>query len=148
MKLKHFGFNRGGGGVDDAIDCNGFGLAHAIGACGGLVFYGGIPPWIGDDDVIGSSDIEAGAARFKADEEGVVGACLEGVYDVFAFMRGSSSVEIEAGDIVGEEVLFDEVEEVGELTKYESAMAICFQVGDELGDGEHFSAGEGARGVE
>ena len=45
------------------------GLADAVGAVDGLVFDGGIPPRIEEDDVAGGGEIQAEAAGLQRDEE-------------------------------------------------------------------------------
>ena len=53
-------------------------LADAVGAVDGLRLRGGIPPWIQQEDVVGSREIEADTARLQADEKrGNVRICLE-----------------------------------------------------------------------
>jgi hypothetical protein len=44
-------------------------LADAMGAVGGLVLDGRVPPGIVVDDGVGGGEVEAGAAGFEADEE-------------------------------------------------------------------------------
>ena len=44
-------------------------LADAVGAVGGLVLDGGVPPGIHVDDVVGGGEVEPGAAGLEADQE-------------------------------------------------------------------------------
>jgi len=41
-----------GVGGDESIDGDGAGLADAVGAVGGLIFHGGVPPGVHVDDVV------------------------------------------------------------------------------------------------
>jgi hypothetical protein len=45
------------------------GLADAMRSIDGLVFNGGIPPRIEEDDVAGGGEVEAGPTGFQRDEE-------------------------------------------------------------------------------
>lgn len=53
----------------EAEDRDGFGLADAVGAVGGLGFGGGVPPWVEVDHDIRGGQVEAVAAGFEGDEE-------------------------------------------------------------------------------
>jgi len=44
-------------------------MPNALGAVGGLHFHGGIPLRVEVDDIIGGGQVQAHAARFKADEK-------------------------------------------------------------------------------
>ena len=56
-------------GTDETTDGDVFVLPDAVGAVGGLVFRGGIPPRVKQDDVIRSGEVEPHAAGFERDEE-------------------------------------------------------------------------------
>ena len=58
-----------GAAADEFVDEDGFGLADAVGAVGGLVFGGGVPPGVVVDDGVCGGEVEAGAAGFEGDEE-------------------------------------------------------------------------------
>ncbi len=91
MELHHFLFDGVAG--DQPIDGDGAGLADAVGAVGGLVFGGGVPPGVEMDDVVGPGQVEAGAARFEGDEEEVALAGLEGVHAALALFGGGGAVQ-------------------------------------------------------
>lgn len=55
---------------DEVIDGDLLLLADAVGAVGGLLFDGRIPPGVKVDDVVGPREVEAEAARLERDEEG------------------------------------------------------------------------------
>jgi hypothetical protein len=57
VKAEYFLFD--GVGRDEAVDGDGTRLAHAVGAVGGLVLDGGIPPGVEVDDVVGRREVEA-----------------------------------------------------------------------------------------
>lgn len=50
---------------EEAEDGDGFGLADAVGAVGGLGFGGGVPPWVEMDDDVGGGEVEAVSAGFE-----------------------------------------------------------------------------------
>ena len=108
-----------GGGAEEFVDEDGFVLADAVGAVGGLVFSSWVPPGVVVDDGVGASEVEAGASGFEGDEEdGDVGG-LE-VFDEFAAVFGGAG-EFEVGDVEAVELLFDEGEHGGELGEEEDA---------------------------
>ncbi len=51
--------------ADEFMDEDRLVLADAVGAVGGLVFGGGVPPGVEVDDAIGGGEVKASAARFK-----------------------------------------------------------------------------------
>ena len=55
-------------------------LADAVGAVGGLVFDGRVPPRVHVDHVVGGGQVEAQAAGLEADQEEIALAGLEGVH--------------------------------------------------------------------
>jgi len=75
--------------TDELVDEDGFVLADAVGAVGGLVFGGGVPPGVVVDDGVGSGEVEAGAAGFEGDEEDGDGGILKAV-DEFAAVLGGA----------------------------------------------------------
>ena len=58
-----------GVGAEEFVHEDGFGLADAIGAVGGLGFGGGVPPGVVVDDGVGGGEVESGAAGLEGDEE-------------------------------------------------------------------------------
>jgi hypothetical protein len=52
-----------------SLNEHGLGLAEAVGAVGGLVFDGGVPPRVVVDHRVGGGEVEADAAGLEADEE-------------------------------------------------------------------------------
>ena len=75
-----------GAAADELVDEDGLGLADAVGAVGGLVFRGGIPPRVVVDDGVRSGEIEAGAAGFEGDEEDGGRAFLEFLHEQGALL--------------------------------------------------------------
>lgn len=80
--------------ADKCMDEDCFGLTDAVGAVGGLVFDGGIPPAIVMEDVICAGEVEASAAGFDGEQEdrGAIGALKAGDHFV-AFFHGDFAVE-------------------------------------------------------
>src|ERR1700730_1110280 len=54
---------------DEFVDEDGLVLADAVGAVGGLVLDGRVPPWIVMDHRVGRGQVEAGAAGLEADQK-------------------------------------------------------------------------------
>lgn len=118
----HFFFD--GVAHEEAVDEDGVFLADAVGAVGGLVFDGGVPPGVEVEDVGGSGEIEAGAAGFEGDEEdGGAETALELLDEVFSFRDGGGAVEPEVGDFGFGEVGLEGVEGGGELGEDEGGLA-------------------------
>ena len=55
--------------ADQAIDGHRSQLPDAMRPTHGLVFGGRVPPWVGNDHVIGSGQVEPEATGFQADQE-------------------------------------------------------------------------------
>ena len=62
-------------------------LADAMGAVGGLIFSGGIPPGVDVNNRVGGGEGEAGATGLEADQKDGEVAILEGV-DAFLALPG------------------------------------------------------------
>ena len=63
MQFQNLFFNRPLS--HEAINGDGFLLSDAVGAVGGLVFDRRVPPRVEVDDVVGSGQVEARAARLE-----------------------------------------------------------------------------------
>ena len=70
-------------------------LPDAVGAVGGLLLDGGIPPRVQVDDVVGVGQVEAQSAGFQADEEHGHQAVLEVGHHLLALADGRGTVQIE-----------------------------------------------------
>lgn len=86
--------------ADEFVDEDGFGLADAVCAVGGLGFDGWVPPGVVVDDGVCGGEVEADAAGFEADEE-------EGDFAVLELLDGGVAVfgaagEFDEGDVAGE----------------------------------------------
>ena len=92
--------------AEEFVDEDGFVLADAVGAVGGLGFGGGVPPGVVVDDGVGGGEVEAGAAGFEGDEEERDFAGLE-VFDEFAAVFGGAG-EFEVADFFSDEVVLDQ----------------------------------------
>jgi hypothetical protein len=130
-----------GVGGDEAVDGDGAVLADAVCAVGGLLFDGGVPPGVEEDDVVGGGEVEAEAAGLEGDEEEVALAALEGVDEAFAFGGGGGAVEVEVWEGGGVEGAADDGEEVGELGEYEGAVSVFAEVGEEVEEGVELGGG-------
>ena len=95
---------------DEPVDRDRAGLADAVGAIGGLVFDGRVPPGVEVDHVVGAGEVEAGAAGFQRDQEHVAVAGLEQIHLLASLGGGRSAVEEAVGDVGGSERLADELE--------------------------------------
>ena len=105
--------------AEEFVDEDGFGLADAVGAVGGLGFGGRVPPGVVVDDGVSSSEVEAGAASFEGDEENGNVVFLELFDESSAVLRGSG--EFEVGGLAGDELVFDELQHGGELGEEKDA---------------------------
>lgn len=75
---------------DHFVDGGGLGLADAVGAVSGLGFYGWVPPWVEVNDGVSGCEVEAVAAGFEGDEEGVwASGGLESFYFFGAVFGGA-----------------------------------------------------------
>ncbi len=108
-----------------------FGLADAVGAVGGLVFGGGVPPGVVVDDGVGGGEIEPGAAGLERDEEDGDFAGLE-FFDEFGALLGLAG-EFEERDVLEFEVFLDEFEHGGELREQQDAAALLDELGQDAG---------------
>ena len=61
---------------DEFDGLDGLFLADAVGAVGGLLLGGGIPPRVEVDNGVRAGEVEAGAAGFEGDEEGGDGSVV------------------------------------------------------------------------
>ncbi len=71
--------------ADEFVDKDGLVLPDAVGAVGGLVFGGGIPPGVVVDDGVGGGEVEAGAS------------CLEGNEDFLSSFRQGAEGGVSGG---------------------------------------------------
>ncbi|OPZ69380.1 MAG: hypothetical protein BWY83_01991 [bacterium ADurb.Bin478] len=70
-------------------------LADPVGAVGGLVLHGRIPPGIVVDDHVGAGQVQAGAAGLEADEkERDVGIAIELLHDLEPFLGGPVEIAV------------------------------------------------------
>ena len=89
-------------------------LADPVGSVDGLVFDGGVPPWIVEDDIRCRGEVEAGTTRFEREhEDGWVLGGLEFLDFAFAILGLAGEVIVRA--VVELEARLDEVEHGDEL---------------------------------
>src|SRR5690606_20362140 len=69
------------------------GLADAVGAVGGLVLDGGVPPAVVVDDVVGAGQVEAGAGGFERQQEHRRPPVLEAADHLLAAGHGGAAVQ-------------------------------------------------------
>ncbi len=124
---------------DEFVDEDGLFLADAVGAVGGLVFDGGVPPGVVVDDGVGGGEVEADAAGLEADEEDGDVAVLEAGDGGFA-VAGLAG-EFAVGDVAGLEFGFDEAERGGELREQQDAPAFFDEFGEHGHQGFELGAG-------
>lgn len=122
--------------AEEFVDEDGFVLADAVGAVGGLGFGGGVPPGVVVDYGVCGGEVEAGAAGFEGDEEDGEAAGLE-LLDEFSAVFGAAG-ELEVGGVVADELVLDEAEHGGELGEDEDAAAFLDEGGEELGEEVEF----------
>src|SRR5881394_2951235 len=76
-----------GAARDELVAGDDTGLADAVGAISGLVFDGGIPPWVEVNHGVRAGQVQAHAAGFKTDEENGRRAALKFLHDLAAVRR-------------------------------------------------------------
>ena len=111
--------------ADEFVDEDGFVLADAVGAVGGLVFGGGVPPRVVVNDGVGVGEGESGASGFEGDEEDVGSSGLE-LLDHFLAVFARAS-ELEIGGVGLDEMLLDDIEHGGELGEEEDFAVFFFE---------------------
>ena len=114
-----------GAAADEFVHHDAAGLADAEGAIGGLVLDGGVPPAVVVEDVRGAGEVEAEAAGFEREDEGLRdGGGLEVAHHGVA--RGAGDAAVEVGHVAAEglaEVLREQVAHLGVLREDERAFA-------------------------
>src|SRR5688572_12312475 len=114
-------------------------MADAVGAVDGLVFDGGVPPGVEEDDIAGGGEIEADAAGAQGNEEdGGAGSVLELFDERLAVLGGTGEekrVPLALADGGG-----DEVEHAGELGEDEDLVAFFHEGFEELEQGGELGA--------
>ena len=106
MELDYFFFY--GVFCHNSVDGDGAFLAHAVGAIGGLIFHGGVPPGIHVNDIICGGKVESGSACFETDEENVAFSCLECIDALLSVLHGGAAVKVLVADALFVEVGADE----------------------------------------
>ena len=125
-----------------AVDRDGPGLAHAVGAVTGLVFHRRIPPGIHVDDVVGGGEVEARATGLEADEEELALSGLEGLDRGRPLAGRGGTVEILVADAPLVQGVAQEAQVIHELAEDQGAVTVLpelvhqFQEGLQLGGGD------------
>lgn len=129
--------------ADEVVGDNGTRLANAVGAVGGLVLDGGVPPAVVVDDVGGLGEGEAEGAGAKGeDEEAGARVAGEGL-DLGAALRGGEAT-VKEGDGAAETFGEGGLEggaDAGVLGEEEDGFAAGENVVEEGQEGEEFSGG-------
>ena len=133
---------------DNSVDGDGAFLAHAVGAIGGLIFHGGVPPGIHVDDIIGGGEVESGSACFEADEEDVAFSSLEGIDALFAVLHGGAAVEVLVMNALFVEIGADEGQVIDKLAEDEGFVVVVEEFGDDGGEDFELAAGDGDFGFD
>lgn len=129
--------------ADEVVGDNGTRLANAVGAVGGLVLDGGVPPTVVVDDVGGLGEGEAEGAGAKGeDEEAGARVAGEGL-DLGAALRGGEAT-VKEGDGAAETFGEGGLEggaDAGVLGEEENGFAAGENVVEEGQEGEEFAGG-------
>ena len=129
--------------ADEVVGDDGAGLADAVGAVGGLVLDGGVPPTVVVDDVrgLGEGEAEGAGAEGENEESGAV-ITGEGL-DLGSALRGGEGA-VEEGDgaaeALGERGLKGGTD-AGVLGEEKSGFAAGKDVVEERQEGEEFAGG-------
>ena len=84
--------------ASELVDLDGLVLADAVGAVGGLVLDGRVPPAVVVHDVGGAGEVESGARRLQRQQEHRHLTALEAVDHLLAPGDGGGAVQEEGGD--------------------------------------------------
>ena len=129
--------------ADEVVGDDGAGLADAVGAVGGLVLDGGVPPTVVVDDVRGLGEGEAeGAGAEGENEEAGARVAGEGL-DLGATLRGGEAT-VKEGDGAAEALRERGLEggaDTGVLGEEECGFAAGEDVVEERQEGEEFAGG-------
>lgn len=130
-----------GVGTDETADGDVFVLPDAVGAVGGLVFRGGIPPWIQQDDVIRSGEVEPHAAGLERDEEEISLSLLEDIHQYAASGSGGAAVQIQVGEVFFLKQTANVLQHIGKLAEDEGAVSAGLQFRSQFPQGFQFGGG-------
>ena len=95
-----------------------------MGAVGGLIFDGRVPPGVEVDDVGGGGQVQSGAARTQRKQKRVGGAGLEGTHALFALGRWRGAIEGQGAQPRLREQRSRQIEKAGELAEHQGTMAL------------------------
>ena len=115
-------------------------LSDAVGAVGGLLLDGGIPPWVEMKDVVGTGEVESQPSGFQTDEEHWCHTMLEVGHHFLATADGGGTVQIQQLFFSHTLLNFylDHGQEGGELTEYQYAVACFHNLVHQVGGGVDF----------
>ena len=122
------------------------GLADAVGAVGGLVLHGRVPPAVDVEHVAGAGEVEAHAAGLEREQEqlGAAGVVLEAIHHRLAL--GLAGVAVEEGHLLAPAVLqvgLEQVAPLGELGEQQGPVARLDHLLEDLLQPLHLGAAGG-----
>ena len=118
---------------DEAEDLHTAGLPEPVGAVGGLVLGGDVPPRVVVDDNVRAGEVETGAAGFQRDEEDVCLAGVEIVHQLQAVCGAGLTGEQEVADTHFRKACPQDLQHGGELGENEHPMSAFDGRGDQVG---------------
>lgn len=117
------------------VHLHGLFLADSVSPIHGLDVVLGVPVDVVDDDPVGSDQVDAeSSCPGREHEELILIAVVEGVHELVSLLQLSGPIEAAVSDASEFAVLFQDVQEHGELRKQQSFMAFVQQFFEELVD--------------
>src|SRR5207249_8309262 len=100
----------------------------------------GIPPWYGNQHVVGRGQIETEAACLEADEKEITLPCLERRHATCTLGGRGSAIEVLIGDPCRIQWLPQERQKIDELAEDKRLVTVRHEVVREIGERLHFRA--------
>ena len=117
---------------DQGKDVDRPGLADAVGAGGGLVLGGGVPPGVVMDHHVRPGQVEAGAARLEGNQEDAALARVEPFGQVLAFLGGGVAVQVQGLNALPAQPLFQQAQHRRELGKQQDPPVLLDGLGHQV----------------
>ena len=111
--------------ADQMIDGDGLMLSDSVGAVGGLLLYGRIPPRVEVDDVVGGCEVESESACLQTDKEKGATAVLKGINHIGALLQGNAAIDVVVGYAHAVELAAHDIEETDKFSTAGEVQKMC-----------------------